>query len=480
MLQTDNFHKLRADLIKEIATKWKLDAKSEDVARYFYHMNEVETILSGEKNYIIGRKGTGKTALSEFILSKVKKENSFFCEKLSFKNFPFNNLYELSNLKYTPPNQYITLWKYLIYSVICRLMLKNNNINSQVRESLSLSYTTDPITNLPVVISCWTNDKFKVPNEIHQTNNISWIEKVNILERIIQKNLDNSKYYIIFDELDEDYRDIKNIEEFKPYNNLVTSLFKAVQDIKNIFRLSNLNINPLIFLRDDIYDLIKDTDKNKWSDYKIEIDWDENKIKRLIAFRISKAISPSQNVLYFEKAWELIFHRSPVNMGDKQHKHVHPFDFIARSTQMRPRDFIKYIQACAEDTLYNHKPFIFPDTIKQVDKAFSNYLKAEVEDEIQAILPDISQIFQVLSQIRKWNFSVAEFKVAYNTYLETGTIKETNVDFVLQTLFNFSVLGNQPKQKQIQFFRYKNREARINFNENIVVHRGLFKSLQIM
>jgi len=480
MLEADDFTKLRADLIKEIATNWKLEAKSEDVGRYFYHMAEVETILAGSKNYVIGRKGTGKTAISEFILGKGKNKDGVFCEKLSFKNFPFNALYELSNSKYTPPNQYITLWKYLIYSVICRLMLQNNNINSQVRDSLSLSYSTDPITNLPVVISNWTNDSFKISNDHPQTNNLSWIEKVNILEGIIQKNLDKSKYYIIFDELDEDYRDIKNIEEFKPYNNLLTSLFKAVQDIKNIFKLSDLHINPIIFLRDDIYDLIKDTDKNKWSDYKIEIDWDENKMKRLIAFRISKAISPTQSVLYFDKAWELIFHRSAVQMGDRQSKQMHTFDFMARSSQMRPRDFIKYIQACAEDTLYNHKPFIYPDTIKQVDKAFSNYLKSEVEDEIQAILPDIPQIFQVISQIRKWNFTVIEFKTAYNTYLKAGTVKETNVDFVLQTLFNFNVIGNQPKNRPNQFFRYKNKEARINFNENIIVHRGLFKALQIM
>lgn len=480
MIQTDDFRKLRTDLIKEIATNWKLEAKSEDVGRYFYNMNEVEAILGGAKNYVIGRKGTGKTAISEFILEMGKYTKGIYCEKLSFKNFPFNNLYELSNDRYTPPNQYITLWKYLIYSIICRLMLKNNNINTQVRDSLSLSYSSDPITNLPVIISKWTNSNFKLDNENPHTNNLSWIEKVNILEGIIQKNLDNSDYYIIFDELDEDYRDIKNIEEFKPYNNLVTSLFKAVQDIKNIFKLSKHKINPIIFLRDDIYALIKDTDKNKWSDYKIEIDWDENKLKRLIAFRISKSISPTQDVLYFNKAWELIFHRSAVKMGAEGKKQMHTFDFIARSSQMRPRDFIKYIQACSEETHNNHNPFIFPDTIKQVDKAFSNYLKAEIEDEIQALLPDIPQIFQVLSQIRKWNFTIMEFKTAYNKYVQSGTIKETNVDFVMQTLFNFSVIGNQPKQRQNQFFRYKNKEARINFNENIVVHRGLFKALQIM
>lgn len=58
MIQTDDFKKLREDLSKKIETNWKIEAKSEDVGRYFYHMNEVEAILSGSKNYVIGRKGT--------------------------------------------------------------------------------------------------------------------------------------------------------------------------------------------------------------------------------------------------------------------------------------------------------------------------------------------------------------------------------------------------------------------------------------
>ncbi len=84
-------------------------------------------------------------------------------------------------------------------------------------------------------------------------------------------HLDKSSYYIIFDELDEDYRDVTNKGEFEYYSNLITSLFKAVQDIKSIFRNTDFNIYPVVFLRDDIYSLIKDSDKNKWSDFKVDL-----------------------------------------------------------------------------------------------------------------------------------------------------------------------------------------------------------------
>jgi hypothetical protein len=60
-----------------------------------------------------------------------------------------------------------------------------------------------------------------------------------------------------------------------------------------------------------------------------------------------------------------------------------------------------------------------------------------------------------------------------------GFIKEQNVKFVLQVLYLFSVIGNTPRPGRY-VFRYQNREARLNFNERIVVHRGLFKALQIL
>ena len=106
------------------------------------------------------------------------------------------------------------------------------------------------------------------------------IEEI-ILEDIILQYGTNSKYYIIFDELDEDYRDFSDDTEKQSYISLLTSLFKAVQDVKSIFFEEDVNIMPVVFLRDDIYMIIKDSDKNKWSDLKIELEWTKEKIKNL-------------------------------------------------------------------------------------------------------------------------------------------------------------------------------------------------------
>ncbi|MBI5430741.1 MAG: hypothetical protein HY938_09845 [Nitrosomonadales bacterium] len=468
-------------LIQEIAT-WKREGKAEDNDRYFWHVKEVDQIARGDKYFVIGRKGAGKTALCEYF--NRQKKYDVFAEKLSFKNFPFNELYSKKNQKYTAPNEYITLWKFLIYSTICRLMLKNEAVDVTVKNELSQLY--DDNTSLSRRINKWIGKEFGVSLfglsfKVSKQGTLpeNWIEYVDLLEDLVMQNAGTATYYVLFDELDEDYRDVINTEQYQQYSSLITSLFKAVQDVRmNFSNHDGPKIYPVIFLRDDIYELVQDADKNKWGDFRVDLNWDEEKLKKVIAFRLSRAIDPNcKNVLSFEEAWKRVFGIKLIGMGSRQRNKINTFDFISRSTLLRPRDFVVYLQNCAEAA--DGKKIITPEIIKKVDKAFSNYLREEFTDELFAILPDISNIFDAISQLRKWNFSIAEIENAYLSQVTNGFIKEKNVKFVLQVLYLFSVIGNNPRMGRY-VFRYQNREARLNFNERVVVHRGLFKSLQIL
>lgn len=474
-------------LIETIAKNWKLEAKLEQ-GRYFYNYKEVQTILDNERCYVIGRKGTGKTAICNYIV----KQNAFnvFSERLSFKNFPFNELYSLTNVKFTATNQYITLWKYLIYSTVCKLMVTNQSIDHSVRDQLSKMYPQNDIKQLSRKVSEWTSLEFGASVLGYGGNlkaerqpiekQIPWIDKVDVIEDIIIRYCDKSKYYIVFDELDEDYRDVSNNEESIQYKNLLTSLFKAVQDVKCIFADADLDIMPVVFLRDDIYALLNDSDKNKWSDLKIELEWNEEKIKSMLAYRISQDNNPEKGVMSFTEAWDCVFKRGSIAYGNEQSKTMSTFDFITRSTQLRPRDFIKYIQACCEISLEKNETYVSQETIKYVDRAFSNYLRNEITDEVYPLIPEIDNVFQVISNIRKQKFTFEEFSKEYLKYVELGTIMQKNINFVLDTLFNFSVIGNENKyQTGRHYFKYLHTNMTYNINEKIVLHRGLLKSLQI-
>ncbi|MDO9693774.1 MAG: cold shock domain-containing protein [Candidatus Latescibacteria bacterium] len=470
-------------LIDEIS-RWKRDAKSEDNDRYFWHVREVDQIAQGDKYFVIGRKGSGKTAICEYF-NRITQPD-VFAETLSFKNFPFNELYGQKNTKYTAPNQFITLWKYLIYSTVCRMMLKNESVDSNIRSLLeSLYKDNSPLSRR---VGQWVGKEFgmslfgmsiKVSRKDITAEPNSWIDQVDFLEDLIIHYAGTATYYVLFDALDEDYRDIINASQYEQYTSLITSLFKAVQDVRaNLPGFGSTGVFPIIFLRDDIYELVQDSDKNKWGDFKVDLNWDYNKIQKVMAFRISRALDPDcDQVMSFDAAWGKLFGSKHIRVGGRRNR-IPTFDFIARSTLLRPRDFVAYLQNCAQYAVEEGK-VISPSVIKKVDKGFSNYLRDELTDELFAILPDISHIFDAISQLRKWNFSIKEFEEAYNEKLRKGLVNQTSFDFVVQSLYLFSVIGNTPYVGRY-IFRYQNREARLNYNERIVVHRGLFKALQII
>jgi hypothetical protein len=466
-----------------------LEAKAENSNRYFFHVEQVKGIERGRRAYVVGRKGTGKTAISQYLLESAN-QTTRFCEKLSFKNFPFNELYRLKNEGFAFQNQYITLWKYLILSAICKLMSKNPAVRAEVRVPLARLFNPDPLDDLARWVSKCTSDNFDLksvqPDGATGTTahgaESAWIDRVTTLEKIVYGNVDTAEYFILFDELDEDYRDAARASEgHEYYKALLTGLFKAVQDVKTSMQARRLNVRPVVFLRDDIYSLLGDPDKTKWDDYKIELEWNRESLRKVLAFRISRAISPQMKPLSFLDAWNSIFLTHHIVAGGGNGKGVHIFDYITRSTLMRPRDYIRFISNCATLAASAERPTkISGKVVKGVDKAFSNYLRSELVDEIRGAIPDIEDILDVLSQIRKQTFSVDEFRAQYTLLCKQRHFSEQDPDFVLKILFLFSVVGNQPKQTNQVVFKYANKEANLNYSEKIVVHRGLFKSLQIM
>lgn len=466
-----------------IKNEWKLEARQEN-SKYFYFVNEAEDILSGKKNMVIGRKGEGKTAIAQYICNQ--REFDVFTEKMTFKNFPFNILYQLSDKQYTKPNQYISIWKYLIYTSICKQMISNNNIDTKLTQQLVKIFPTeDKNRKLSKLIEKYTVKDFgfqildsgvNVGTE-KKKSDISWIDIVEILEDTIVENIDNAKYYVVFDELDEDYKNFYDEKEKNNYFDLITGLFKAVQDVRALFYEKNINVFPVVFLRTDIYNLITYSDKNKWTDSIIKIEWTPEKLKKLICHRLN--ILMGTDNLPFDICWKRLFGNGEVGYGLRKKKRISSFNYILRSTQNRPRDFIKYFQECANQALSNDCLLINPKLIRNADNNFSEYMKNEIIDEMYAVLPEYEDIFAILSLIRKQTFNPSEFVDKYNQYVEEQIIPERGAEKVLKLLFEFSVIGNVPAIKNQAIFKYQRDSARFNFKENIIVHRGLYKALQI-
>ena len=482
--------------LKVISEEWKTEAANEK-EEYFFNYDEVESIINGEKLYVIGRKGTGKTCISEHINSIT--ESDVFTEKLSFKDFPFRLLYEFQDRNYPAQHRYITLWMQLIYMSVCKMLIKNQSIPDEIKNRLKKMY--------PYYMDGKLEDEIKrikkfqvnfsggakgvngglggsVEKEIVEGG--GWIDDVDVLQELIREHCDECRYYIIFDQLDEDYSGITEDDLKNNYLPLLTGLFKAVQKVRNLLR--NFKIYPIVFLRDDIYERIKDSDKNKWDDILIRLVWDNQKLKNMVAHRL--AISMSVEDAGFELMWRRIvdekclsypYGSRKVWINDRpvvKRKFIPLEDFFIRNSLMRPRDIVKFIVICCKIALSKGNEKIYRDDVKQAIVEYSHWFKREFDDEVQVVLPDMDVIWRILSDIKLQIFNKNDFYTAYGKY--KSKLINQDASFVLEQLFEFSIIGNQDRANQKRFyFKYEHVDMKFNEDRPIVINPGLLKSLQI-
>lgn len=467
-------------------SRWKLEAADEDSSRYFYKIPAVNDLENGELCYVIGRKGSGKTAIAEHL--RDKSDYNTFVRSLSFKNFPFNEIYKLDDHSYTSPSQYTTIWKFVIYSAICEMMAQNAKIDSWISGELSKHFSLDVERALSDSIrklsegsggfTLFGNGATAGVKAVDIPNNASWQERARILERLIEEYIDDSVYFILFDELDEDYKDVLQSEVSENYRNLLTSLFKAIQDVKRTVGRGR-SVRPVAFLRSDIYELLKDNDKNKWLDSALELRWSEGQLRSLIAFRLSRAKENGNGVINFDTLVEQLFASAMTRAGGSRRQR-HVFEYILGHTLMRPRDVISYLRECAKVAIDFEASKISADFFSDVNRIFSDRLRQELIDEIQGAIPKIEEIFFAVSEVRKQIFSIDEFHEKYAAMVKTkGINTPLSFEQICDILFHFSVIGNQPKQDTARVFKYIYPSARLNRGERLALHKGLLQSFQV-
>jgi hypothetical protein len=423
-----------SSVLREIS-RWSIEAKDEDNSVYFFHFGDVSDIEEGRKNYVIGRKGTGKTAIAEY-LHKEKAYNQF-SRLLSFKNFPFNSLYGHADDTYNRPNQYITLWIYVIYHYICSMLAENERVRSNCDFDLKKSFDFD-------VEGALARSVKTIPSEGYSLNlawfgggyqsdgeavDLDYVKANETMREFILSVIDDSEYYVIFDGLDEDYRDVLSPDRRDAYFELLISLFKASQVIRTEFAKTSVNIRPIIFLRDDIFDLCRDNDKNKWLDRAVTLNWDETQLRELIKFRLARAIQTTTGqTIDVSLAWDGVFSVRKTDMGSASRGSIDTFKFLTTRTFMRPRDVISYIRECAKVTLSKGNKKIDNVDIKDAGTGHSGYMRREVVDELFPVLDDVAEILGVLSRMRKSIFSRKEFNDRYREFLNQNPSNKKATD----------------------------------------------------
>lgn len=392
------------------------DAKGDPrLSQYFIRTPEYGRVRAGDANFVIGRKGTGKTAICQMLYDEAQSLPNQFAVLLSFKNCPSVDLFASSDKSFRAPNEYISIWRFLIAIESSKLVLQDESVDSAKRSALE-SFLRLNFGNIDVAcldaVNTLRQNQWKVGVDlahiplvelpefgVSKASVESSVQRIHygraataILE-FLKSAVSENDFFLLFDELDEDYRNDPQ------YFHLIISLFKAAYQIRQEIQ-GTLHLHPVVVLREDIFSQLDDHDLNKLDDYIVSLRWvtqdhqrSEFSLRELVNERVRAYLGLKAGLDLWPTFVDEDIWGGP---GDTA------WGFLVNRTMDRPRDVLKSLKCCQP---YEHEPKLTPDAIRASMVDYSQWMYNEIGNEIFRVLPEYRTALGLLTRIGKGRFT---------------------------------------------------------------------------
>lgn len=453
-------------------------------------------ILKGPKFLILGTKGSGKSAIGsrlELLANKASPKDLFVTQYFLERDFPYNTFTELIPGKEAPENRYPNHWEFLLLITLLdsfrkdKILIDSCEIDSSALELLeklglinrSLSELVTKAKKSELEVSLKILKYKSATDKEEKPLNIDFL--FQILRDSVYSIENENTHLIIIDGLD----DMLSHRE-KQYRSIMALLI-AADRINKKLKDSGTNAKIVILCRTDLFDRLSDSNKNKIAqNSSITLNWyqDINVLKstnlvKLINLRAKISLNKSIDVFdtFFPKT---IDNNQPT------------LKVLLNHTRHTPRDFIELINKIKKHST-GDKVTQF-DITNGIYEYSNEYFQREIRDELHGFVDkddDINTIFHLLTKMEKSTFYFEEISQKKSKNKEFASL---DLDKVLDLLFNCSAIGNYKERsggyswkykggyrprKKILTFKYLNMHSKFESNEEIVIHRGLRKYLNI-
>ena len=479
---------------------------------------ELEDILEGDKCFIRGYKGSGKTALllyiNDYIHQKDENAVSSFMYFKEYTNIDRNHM-DIVTSKYRNQTEenvvfdkktllkeqsFIYIWRWLLYSRIIEdnianndsLFKKNSAWNSFVKKISKITYDKigDKVQKFPTKLKIQAGYA-----DYTLASDISFSAKVNVAayeafvsvindasEDFVKLNKTDAPYYIFLDELEAYYSDEVL---FRRDLTMLRDLIFVVKDINNIFLAWGNNKAKIVCsIRTEVINSInkfipaKELNKAT-SGYEKVLSWNYNNttayqhpIFQVLLKRIE--LAELKNGKTFSSQEELFKKWFPMPINERN-----PVEEIITMTWHKPRDIVRLIIA-AQNSIASNAEIFSQDLYTSLTEEYSSESLKEVKEELN-ILYTPEEMEEIISLFRGFNavFSLQDLKNRItNNY--SGTIWKTKLTSILSDLYRVGFLGNLEWSSGTNAWQHRGNDGPVFSDDwGFVVHRALRKTLLV-
>ncbi|MDJ0733220.1 MAG: hypothetical protein QNJ47_03890 [Nostocaceae cyanobacterium] len=455
-----------------------------------------EDIKSRRKSLVLGRKGSGKSALCLMLKKELSLEdNTYVClvtpDAISadeIRQFQMNGVNEQQSKK--------LIWRYIFLVQICKFLLEaartkndwssykdnsdwdwidDSNLTHALNKIRSFLVENNEVDDLNFQENFWKiiskiKSKFTIKafeQSVEIQSNSESCEGKNLdskleflasyLQKIIQY-FSEYKFYILVDKVDEIWdNDISS-------DKMVIGLLMAAKQINQIFD----NTFCTVFLRSDIYEQLQFFDKDKLRGDEVAVTWTQEKLPEVILERART--STKNKEIKSVNFWSEYF-TEEINTEKTS-------DFILSHTLMRPRDIIQLCNLCVDTARREGGNVVESKHIIQAIDVYSNWKLNDLTGEYIINYPFLNDLLILFSNT-SYVIPRQRFENVFNRV--STALKERyadyknyfSIDTILNILYAIGFIGVERLGKTVFYY---NDARTVEDSDNILIVHSAFRS----
>jgi hypothetical protein len=508
------------------AENYKKPEHKELFNKIFIDNSFLKKIALNSTYFVLGEKGTGKTAYAVHFVNNEHNNNIGILNYI--RETDYQKFITLKKDKHLELSDFTSIWKVIIYLLIAEKIKQTEthdslfsskkfaSLQKAIDEYYAAAFSPEILQALNFVEKSkvaaeiiakhakLTGEKIKENSFTHSKfqTNLFYIQKH--FEDALSSIKVSKGYTLFIDGIDIRPRNI----DFEEYLDCIKGLSNAVWSVNNDF-FANLNIGfnlrAVILLRPDIYAYLGlQNQNNKLRDNGVLLNWIttfntyENSPLFELADKLLDAQQPFHNKL--GECWEYYF---PYKIQNSRTGKITDSSFVSflRFSYYKPRDFVSMLSILKEIFISKNRSKL--EVFKKSDfdsdefrTQFSEYLLSEIKDQI--LFFNSEEEYQILIDFfqhikGKVDFTYEEYEkfyINYIAYLTNSNTKIPNflnsVEKFIQFLYSNNIIAYIEFSKKEAYMRwcfrernYSNISPKVQLNARYTIHYGLHKALNL-
>jgi hypothetical protein len=375
--------------------------------RYYLKTDQYERALRGEVNLIVGRKGSGKTALFIRVRDKTRLDKRNIVVDLKPEGYQLIKLKEdiLSYLTEGARQHLITaFWEYLILlEVTYKLLEKDRNtyrFNHEIHDlyrALSETYRVPDFSaegdfsERLLTLSQHLVEKYKARYGNQEARRLTAAEVTELLyshdirqlRDQISDYLEKKKFvWVLFDNLDKGWS-TQGVDVVDAI--VLRCLVDAGRKIERDMRKNNHDFHCMVFVRNDVYDHLMRNSPDYGKEMRATLDWsDPDMLREMLRLRLVSGLNGDLEKVDFDAVWR--------ELCVSHYKGEETSAYLIERSLMRPRNLLKIFNHCRGFATNFNRQTIDESDIEKGLKAYSADLLEELDRELSDVFPEAKDL----------------------------------------------------------------------------------------